>query len=286
MQKIITKPFNILKQNLLYIQPLLLLLLTLMTASPYVLGTGKLSIPNIVLIVSMFMLTAAFSAGWFFINKLAVVSYNEDDTKEESTAKSILNFKKFFEGVGRYFLKISVSFVILAGIYLAVFYGIFKLLYFQIGIPGFIYELPKVLNTNSQDEISAFLNTITYHDKISFLVWILSYNIAVVVLNYCVSVYFTILVFTEKNIFKTALETVNFLFKNILMSLFIIVFTEIIYFCINVLSAFAGSNIIAFIIIVILFTIYLNYYLLLVFCFYYGKSKITCDNGSELLGQD
>lgn len=284
LKTVIIKSFNVLKNNLIFIQPPLLLLLIILTAVSYGLNGTKSVIPNIILGISMVLLTVAFAAGWFYINKAAILSYDENSTKEEITINSIKNFRKFFEGVGANFVNILLSSIIMVIISTLTFFAIYKALSSSIGIPSFIYELQKVLNTNSQQELTNFINGISDHDKIIFFVWVLSANIANVILNYVWTVYNTAITFENKNIFVCLKKAIVFIFKNLFQSIAIIVFTSLIYLLLNIISSLAGTSIVAFIIMILLLITYLNYYVLLVFCFYNEKTKIDCDNRTECLG--
>ena len=55
-----------------------------------------------------------------------VLSYNEKDTPEEITEKTVQNFKKFFEGVGSDFIRTFLACIVNAAIYFAVIYGMYK----------------------------------------------------------------------------------------------------------------------------------------------------------------
>jgi len=232
MLNLTKKSFAILKNNLIFIQPLLLLLLIMLTALSYTVGG------------------------------------------------------KFFEGVGAGFLNVLLSFAGVIIIYTSAFYLLSKILVIYAGVPQFIYKLPQVINTNSQQEVMTFVNGIPEKEKIVFTLWVFSITILTALLNYCSAVYFAVLTFDKKNIFKTFWNAIKFIFKNIPESFFIIVFTEFLYFFLNLLSAFAGVNTFVFIILIILFTMYFNYCLILVFCFYYEKTKVNSTDGAELLGQD
>lgn len=284
LKTVIKKSFNVLKNNLIFIQPPLLLMLIILTAVSYSLNDAKAVIPNIILGISMILLTIAFASGWFYINKAAVLSYDENSTKEEITITSIKNFRKFFEGVGTNFANILLSSIIMVIISIIVFFSIFKVLSSSIGIPNFVYELQKVVNTNSQQELINFLNGISNHDKLTFFVWVLSVNIANVILNYVWTVFNTAITFENKNVFVCLKKAIIFIFKNLFQSFSIIVFTSLIYILLNIISSLAGTSIVAFIIMILLFITYLNYYVLLVFCFYNEKTKINCDNRTECLG--
>ena len=284
LKTVIKKSFNVLKNNLIFIQPPLLLLLIILTAVSYGLNGTKSVIPNTILGISMVLLAVAFAAGWFYINKAAILSYDENSTKEEITINSIKNFRKFFEGVGANFVNILLSSIIMVIISTLTFFAIYKALSSSIGIPSFIYELQKVLNTNSQQELTNFINGISDHDKIIFFVWVLSANIANVILNYVWTVFNTAITFENKNIFVCLKKAIVFIFKNLFQSIAIIVFTSLIYLLLNIISSLAGTSIVAFIIMILLLITYLNYYVLLVFCFYNEKTKIDCDNRTECLG--
>lgn len=284
LKTVIIKSFNVLKNNLIFIQPPLLLLLIILTAVSYAINGTKAVIPNIILGISMILLTLAFASGWFYINKAAILSYDENSTKEEITVNSIKNFRKFFEGIGANFVNILLSSIIMVIISTLTFFAIYKALSSSIGIPSFIYELQKVLNTNSQQELTNFINGISDHDKIIFFVWVLSANIANVILNYVWTVFNTAITFENKNIFVCLKKAIVFIFKNLFQSIAIIVFTSLIYLLLNIISSLAGTSIVAFIIMILLLITYLNYYVLLVFCFYNEKTKIDCDNRTECLG--
>lgn len=284
MLNIYRKSLLILKNNLIFIQPLLLCLLMFMTALSFLASKSTLLIPNIVLLISMFLLFIAFSAGWFYINKFGVENFNETDTKEEITIKAVQNFKKFFEGVGFAFVKTTFSYVLLFIIYFLVVLLSVKLCLHFYGEPKIIYELPKLAAASSQAEILNFLNGIPYKDKIIFSLWILTFNFISTILNFFVVLFFAVLNFEGFNIFKSLWVSIIFFFKNFIGSISIMFFTFVLYVFLNILSVLLGANSLSFVVLIILFTMYLNYYLLLVFCFYYDKAKINSNNRTEFIG--
>ena len=95
MLNIVKKSFYILKNNLIFIQPLLLFLLIFMTALSYILNRGGMHIPQIILCIAIILMIIAFSAGWFFINKEGIILYNPEDDKDETAKKRFKVLKNF-----------------------------------------------------------------------------------------------------------------------------------------------------------------------------------------------
>ena len=105
IQIMFKKPLSILRNNMIFIQPLLLYLLLLMTALTFVLAKEMYFISKCMLLLSTLLMTIAFSAGWFYVNKLGVENYNGNDEPDTIATKAIENIKKFFVGVGENFFK-------------------------------------------------------------------------------------------------------------------------------------------------------------------------------------
>lgn len=284
MQNIFKKSFFILKNNLIFIQPLLLCLLLFMTVFAFVIGRNLFIVPKILLLISMLLLFVAFCSGWFYINKFGVLNYIENDSQEEITMKSVQNLKKFFEGVGSDFIKTTIAYFILFIIYTGLLFVIYNLCMQVFGEPKIIYDFPKILNASSQAEILNYLNSITTNDKVVFASWIITINCVTSFMNFFVILYFAILNFEKTNVFKSLWLAVKFFFSNIFSVILIIIFAFVLYVLFNFLSIVLGTNSFSFVILIILFTVYLNYYLLLVFCFYYDKTKDNCNNRTELIG--
>ena len=284
MLETIKKSFYILKNNLIFIQPLLLGLLLIMTAFSFLVGRNFFSFSKIILLLSMFLLFIAFSAGWFFINKQGILNYNENDSKEEIALKAVQNFKKFFEGVGADFLKTALSYILLFILYAAVLYIVTKFCMSIFGEPRIIYDFPKILKASSQAEILNYINSVTIQDKIIFMNWMVVFNIAASIMNFFIILYFAVVSFENVNILKSFWFALKFFFRNLFGVVAILIIIFILYVFLNILSVILGSNSLSLVTLIILFTIYLNYYLLLVFCFYYDKTKNNSNNRTECIG--
>ena len=126
MIKLLKDSFGILKNNMIFIQPLLLLLLFVLTFIPYLSQRNTNIIAKSTLFLSIALLTCAIYSGWLYINKLGIESYIEDESQENITKKSIENFKKFFYGIGEKFLKCLGAYTLYTIFWALVFYGAFK----------------------------------------------------------------------------------------------------------------------------------------------------------------
>ncbi|MCD7739993.1 MAG: hypothetical protein LUH11_01400, partial [Candidatus Gastranaerophilales bacterium] len=247
MVKIFKKSFLILRNNLLFIQPFLLWMLMSMTVMSFMISKNLYIASKFALIFSMFLLLIAFSSGWFYINKLGVLNYKEEDSKEEITIKSVQNFKKFFEGIGSGFFKILFAYCIIILISAGVFFAASKLCLIVFGEPRIFYELPKLANASSQAEISNFINSITREDKLIFSSWIITFNITASIINFFCILYFTVNTFEKLNVFKSLWSSIKFFIKNIAGVISIILFMFLLYFILNLLSLLLGANALSFV---------------------------------------
>ena len=286
MKNTLRKSFNILKNNSLFIQPLLLFFLIILSIMIFLNGRTLLSYAKISLLVAFLLMFIAFCSGWFHIIKLGITTYNENDSKEEIIEKSINNFKKFIEGIGEKFLKLLGTYFFLFIIYSAIIFVAAKLCLHYFGLPEIIYDIKRIEAAASPAEKMNILNSIPIQNQISFMNWVLVLYPVSVILNFFAILTCAALYFDNSNIFKTIFSSVKFLFKNILFNMLIILILQFIYIVINLLSVVLGTNVIALFITTMLLVIYLNFYIILVFCFYNDKTNNNSDNGTELFGED
>ncbi len=229
----------------------------------------------------MGLLTVAFVSGWLHINKLGIEKYNPTDEQETITKKSIDAFKQFFVGVGENFFKTLFAFIIVALIYFAVTYGFVTLCYKFFGEPTLIMDLPNLAKTQTSAELMAYLNNISIEDKLNFISWVWTAIIVSSILNYFSLLYLVTLFVEKKNVFVSLWKAIVFFIKNIFSGLLVVLVMFFFYFLLNLVSFITGSNSFSFAILIILFTLYLNYYVLLVFCFYNERTKNNSNNRAE-----
>ena len=276
-------PWQILKNNMIFIQPILLSLLLFMMSLTYLFGAFSLT--KLLLAISVFMATVAFMSGWFHINKLGIEDYNPDDEQAVITEKTIKNFKQFFTGVGEKFLKFLLGMLIFLVLYFALMSGFGKVCLETFGMPTMLQELSKVAQSiTTQAELVTFLNGISFEDKLVFSKWVLATIVISSIMNFLGVLYFTIITYENKNVLLSLLLTIKFVVQNFVKCISVIFVTFLLYIALNILSVALGSNAISFAILIILLVLYFNYYVLLVFYLYDGKAKDNSDNRTELIG--
>ena len=127
------------------------------------------------------------------------------------------------------------------------------------------------------------------NDKITFAHWVFTINTGLSVVNFFAILYFAVMSLERKNFIISLFTALKFFIVNIFEAIGIMIFVFFLYLLINMLSIFLGANSFLFAILVIIITWYFNYYVLLVFCFYYdktNKAKINSDNGTKLVGEN
>lgn len=280
MQDMFKTSLKLLRNNMIFIQPLLLYLLISMTAFAYVANKNVLLVPKIFIMLSIILMTAALASGWFYINKSAVLEFNIEDEPQIAAEKALKNFKKFFFGVGENFFKILGAFILYGVISSVIMFVLFKFGLDIFGKPKIFFELQEFAKTQSAAEIMTYLNSVSDSDKASFIYWVWSVIITGSVINFFGVLYSAALMFEKKNIFTCLWYSVKFFFKNLLSCISIILVMFLLYFGLNLLSVVIGSNSLSFAILIILTTLYLNYYILLVFFFYNDRTKDNSNNRS------
>ena len=157
MKKNIQKAYKILRNNLLYFQPLLIYLMIISFALPVIMS-AKVSVhPKTVLTISMFLLTVANIAGWFHINKLAVISYDENDEPDIVAEKNITNFKTYFSGVGENFGKVLLGGIIFLVFYIFAAIGLSKLCMIAFGEPVIALKFKEMTELKTVQDFTNFL---------------------------------------------------------------------------------------------------------------------------------
>lgn len=284
MQPIIINSFKILKNNLIFIQPLMLYILLLLTLSAFFVNANSIFLSKIIILTGMVLFSFAFLAGWFYINELAVENFNEDDLPEEIAQKSIKNFKLFFDGAGKNFFKTLFGGLLYFIITALSLYGVYYLCMKYFGYPHFFEKISNIYTISDKNEIINIINSVPDIDKIVFVKWFFTVMFSVMILNFIGVLYYAVLTFSKYNIFKSLFKTIKIFVLNIYDCIVMMLLLFLLYLLLNFISLFLGTGTIGFVILIILMTMYLNYYLLLIFCYYYEKTKTDSNNGAECIG--
>jgi hypothetical protein len=124
LKQLFSKTYYLVKNNLILVQPLLIFFLVISILLSPVTLSGGVNIAVIIMFASVAGLFCAFWAGWYnMFHKSIEYTDRLNVTPEERAINSLNLFKEFFPGVGKYFLKIVIGFVI---------YFIFIMILFQI----------------------------------------------------------------------------------------------------------------------------------------------------------
>lgn len=267
------KSYNILKNNMIYVEPLLLWMVVFVATHVFSMHRVQLLFPKVVLWSSVSLLFIACLSGWLYINKYAFLDYNDNDSEDIITEKSLQNLKKFFEGIGIDFFRTLLAFISLLAIYYFILYFTFKSCDNYFGTPEIFKNFVQFFQTETNENIIQQINNMPDIDKIIFSKWILTINFVVSFLNFFAILYLTIMTFERKNFLKSLFLAFKYFILNIFESIGIMIFVFILYILLQILSLFFGSISILFPLFIILISLYLNYYMLIVFCFYNDKIK-------------
>ncbi len=273
MNKVIKKSFDILVKNSAIMQPLILFLLIFMIFSGF-LGMRIFLNPFILLLLLMF---SAFLSGWLNIIKYAVDNYKPFDKNGINYSMEVANYnietmKRFFSGVGEYFISI-LCFVIIC---IFIFAGVsFSAQYF---FPVNQQELLNAINDNTA--FMAFMKT-----NLKIICFYLLYFFSVLVLiRFLLLFWLPSMYYKVKNPFTTIFSSIVFLFRNFMYSLGIFSF---IFACTFIVS-FIGLFLMPFRILSLLFFIVQIYFQAFVwiftFCAY--KEKILQEEIEKINARD
>lgn len=282
---------KILKNNLIYIQPLLLYVLLGQLAVNFIMINRAAQLPKITLLISLFLLTVIFFAGWFNINKLAVISYNPDDSDEVTAKKSIENLKSFVSGVGEYFVKFLCGLTFFITTAALGFYATIKLCAKTYGIPtSFIENMNAIAQANPEDITSEYLinmsNSIPFNEQLIITEWTGTIFLLSTVLFFAQNIYFTSLIIEKSNFLVCIIKSIKFFFKNFFGNILIALTAVSVFFIFNTISLFTMNNPILFIISFLLLLFFLNFYIIIMLKYYYDKTQTGSNNGPECVGEN
>lgn len=284
MKNLFKKSSAILRNNLILVQPFLLYWMFILLTLPYFIRNNINIYPKFLLFISVILLTAAQIAGWFFVNKTAVNNYNETDTKEEINIKSVNNIKTYFSGIGEYFFKSLFALILYFVISTMLFYGLYKACLILNLDTSVLYKFADVVNAKTNTEIQTAILSFSKKELLLLSIWCILFTAWWEIIKFSGLLYFAVLFSEKTNIITAIFKTITILLKNIFSAIAIILFTFTIYVLINLITILLGANTIAFTVFIIAFAMYLNYYIILVFCFYNDRTKNNSGNGSEFIG--
>lgn len=280
MKNLVNKSFLILKNNIIFIQPVLIYFMLILLFLQNVIDKHFRFQAKLLMCISIFLLTMAFITGLFFIINKAIKDYNENDDTIAITNKSINNLKMFFTGIGQYFSKILSGTTLFIIVYSVLIFLIGKYISSNIGIPDFVSIFSQYNKMQSINEINQYILSFSAHDLFVINIWCLFFVIASAVFNHIIIINTSVLISGEKNILLSLVKTIKFFFKNIFQSIFMIVFMFALYCFISIISFLIGQNVFSLALSTILISMYFNYYIILVQYFYNEQKNNNSNNGT------
>lgn len=273
------KSYQLIKDNLILVQPLLLFLMLLgFILAP--ISIGGLSIVFFFIVLSLF---CAFSSGWFnMFHKCVNLSDKQGLSREEKALNSINLLKEFFPGVGKYFYKIllgSIIYIVLLFIVVNLFGGIIgdRL----IGYPESVNSKELMNAFISGGNSLEFLNKITDTDKIKVLLWNGLSFIILVIFSYLTMFWIHSVIVEDKGIIKAYLESLKTVLKRPFTSsvIFISYWGSIIG--IGFLGSRGSLNFIVHLVLLMLLALVFVYFTMMTFLYFEKYRKNNCNSWTD-----
>lgn len=270
MKKII----NLTNKYIVTATPLILFTLITSVYLSICVNGGKI-INLLISFVLLFLMTAAFLAGWFNMLKIAVEKSDDDDDEPNSLIKS------FTPGVGEYFLpctgailiSIIISLILLT---ITTVIGMHTIGNPQISADAFSNALKDT------ESLKQFLSGLSSEQLVKISMWNMLFLGTTYINWFLVMFYMPAMFFESKNPFIAFFKSLKRLFsKKFIKNIGIFLLISCIYFIISILSAlFAQNAILTFIITLI------NFYFIcataLGIFYYYNHSFIKTQLGQNV----
>lgn len=225
----IKKSFDILFKNSAVMQPLILFILFLLIFNMFM-GRNVLINPSlgIIFVILSVLLFSAFLSGWLYMIKYAVDNYKGFDKNDPKYIEKIGNYnietcKKFFIGVGEYFIPVIITVILSMVISKLLLYGGQKLLN--------INDLNFIINGLSAQSIQE-LPQINLR-QMAFLLYI---DLVTFMFHFFTLFWMPEIFYKTKNTIFAFFKSIVFLFKNFLTSIGLFFFLFFCFFVFMIIS--------------------------------------------------
>lgn len=239
LTKILKKSFDILRKNLIIVQPFIffLLLISVLTGSIQNISRG-FSPLLITFLVSTFALVCAFLAGWFQLFSASIRnSYKEVTSPVEQAEMSFGILREFLPAVGRFFVPITIAVIL----YIAMFFGVIKLIIFlgikYIGFSENISPEKFVALFNDKTQIYNFVASLTEADRQKLMRWDLLTLFLTGFFSYITMFWFPAIMLNGENAFKAFFLGI----KAVISRPFVTLGIFALYWVTNLISSFITS---------------------------------------------
>lgn len=301
MIKYFSKAFKITNENIILTTPLLLFIIIFV----FYLGVTRVIPENpfylgLIMITSLFMLSAFF-AGWFFMIKKAIELDKQEFDAEDTKAKMSFGLlKEIPVGIGEYFLPF-VGGLILYGVLVL----LFMILTYKVGI-HFIgkldvstVDLKTALASSAQ--IKAFVSKLSVDELVKLNEWNLLIMISMTTFSFITMFWATEIINKTKNAFLAFFKSLSFIFKKFFSVVVLFTYILIINFSVSLLSSVASINPFLHFISTLIYFYFVVYIVVLIFLYYDNecgkrvekieqqteqKAQDNCDSGTDGVGEE
>lgn len=275
MIRTIKTSFNILKNNLIIIQPLLIFMIIFgVLAQP--LSTSGSNIMQILINgVLLYLIFTTFISGWFYMIKLIVRDRNKEyNTPEELGIAQIELLKSFFVGVGEYILPMILNVFLYVLIIVGFSFAVYKVGIHFIGHVEMPKEMIKALS-GTEKEIYDFMLSPAFTANLKtqikeWTIFILCSNFILAALTMFMG---AIAFFKTQNPFKILVENVKFIFRNFFETIIITTLLLSLNLTVFVINITTSANVILSVISIFITIMYLSYYVIIAFLYYDEKNE-------------
>ena len=284
MKNIFKDSLTLLKFNSIFIQPILLLFILITFVYRYLTGLRGLNIQFLVLVFSLFLLSVAVQAGWFYINGLAVRNAQKKfDSNQERYQAVSETFGKFFVGVGENFLKTLAVNIFIIALFVGCSYCVYRWGFHHVGSPQVMFDILNSVSQNPDGDMMKLAQEYsTPHNAKIILYWMGSSFIVFSVLSFIFVLYNAVITLDVINPFKGLWKMITFSFQHLFALLGLFIILTLLNFAVNLLMSFSSANFIMLSFGLIFMFFYMNYYVFLIFLYYErNKAKVNSDIGSE-----
>lgn len=277
--------FNVLKDNLIVVQPLILYMILIGFVAQPVSFSLDQNLSSIIAISIVFLFTAAFIAGWFYVIKLSIKMKDDVyETPEEKGLAQISLLKQFFTGVGDYFIPVIGMMLLYLTLAIAFSFLAYKFGVHYIGSFDIKKDLVKILTIDAKESYSILAANTPSIEKLKIIYWGAYFSVLSLVFTFVTLFLGAALLYSSKNPVKAFCENLVFLFKNFFGAIGLIIFLSVLNFFVSSIYVISSLNIILSIIALLLTFFYMTYHVVLIFVYYDEKTKDTCNSGTEFVG--
>ncbi len=279
MIRTIKTSFNILKNNLIIIQPLLIFMIIFgILAQPLSLSGGnimQMAINGILL----YLIVTTFISGWFYMIKLVVRDRNKEyNTPEEVGIAQIELLKSFFVGVGEYIVPMILNVFLYVLLFAAFSFLVYKVGVHFIGHIDMPKEMVKALSGTEKDVYNFLLSPAFTADlKNQLKEWVIFLLCSNFVLAAITMFMGAIAFFKTQNPLKILVENVKFIFRNFIETIIITTLLLSLNLTVFVINITTSTNVILSVISIFVTIMYLSYYVIIAFLYYDEKNENNID---------